>query len=83
MYVTEEEKQRVLRARLEAERKANRKKLTAYERTHRIAGITLLILAVLALVVFGAEGIGYSVLCGLFSIIGFVAKEEDKEAWYV
>jgi len=85
MYVTEEEKQRVLKARMEAERKAkrkaNQKRLSVYERTHKISGTCMLILAILALVVFGIEGIGYSILCGLFSVIGFAAKEEDREAW--
>ena len=84
-YISEEEKQTILRQRLEAERKAkrkaNQKKLSTYERTHRILGVSLLILAILALVVFGAEGICYSIMCGLFSIIGFTAKEEDREAW--
>ena len=80
-YISEEEKQTILRQRLEAERKANRKKLSAYEKTHRLAGTCMLIVAVLALVVFGAEGICYSIMCGLFSIIGFTAKEEDREAW--
>ena len=80
-YISEEEKQAILRNRLEQERKANRKRLTEYERSHRIVGICLIIMAILAVIIFGAEGIIWSIMCGIFSIIGFTAKEEDKELW--
>ena len=80
-YISEEEKQTILRNRLEAERRANRRKLTPFERTHRIAGVCLLIIAIFSLIVFQFEGLVAFISCGLFSIIGFVAKEEDREGW--
>ena len=81
MYVTEEEKKRILDMRMEQERKANRKRMTAYEMEHRIAGIALLVLAVLAYLVFGMESIVICIMCGLFAIMALCAREEDRKKW--
>lgn len=80
-YITEEEKRYVLNRRMEEERKANRKRMTAYEMEHRIAGIALLVLAVLAYLVFGMESIIICIMCGLFAIMALCAREEDREKW--
>lgn len=79
MYVTEEEKLNILRNRLEAERKAKRR-LTEHERTHRILGILLIIMAFVFLYI-GGEGILGTILCSFFAIICLAAKEEDREEW--
>lgn len=80
MYVTEEEKQAILRQRIEMERKANKKRLTENERTHRILGVLLVILA-LAFLYIGGEGIMGTIVCSFFAVICFLAREEDREEW--
>ena len=80
MYITEEEKLMVLRNRMEQERKANRRRMTEHERTHRIMGAIMLVLALVCLYIGGEMIIG-AIMCGLFSAIGFCAREEDREEW--
>lgn len=77
MYVTEEEKRAILRQRLEAERKANKRRMTENERTHRILGVLLIILALVFLYI-GGEGIMGTIVCSFFAIICFCAREEDR-----
>ena len=79
-YITEEEKLMVLRNRMEQERKANRRRLTEHETNHRILGVIMLILALICLYIGGEMIIG-AIMCGLFSAIGFSAREEVKEEW--
>ena len=79
-YISEEEKQVILRRRLELERKANKKRLTEYERTHRILGVIMLILALFCLCIGGEMIIG-TILCSFFAVIGLLAKEEDRMEW--
>ena len=81
MYVTEEEKYAILRNRMEEdERKANRKRLSEHERTHRILGVLLVILA-LGFLYLGGEGILGTIVCSFFAIICFCANEEARETW--
>jgi len=80
-YITEQEKKRILDARMEQERKANKRRATEFERTHRIAGIGLILLAVASYIVFGMESIIICIVCGLFGIIGLCAREEDRKKW--
>ena len=80
MYVTEEEKKAILRQRLEAERKANKKRMTAYERQYRILGVIMLIMALFCLYIGGEMIIG-TILCSFFAVIGLLAREEDKMEW--
>lgn len=80
MYVTEEEKLAILRNRLEAERKANRRRLTEHERNHRILGVILLILAIGCFIIGGELIIG-SIMGIFFSIVCFAAREEDRKEW--
>ena len=79
-YITEEEKRAILRQRLEAERRANRKRLTAYERQYRILGMIGVILAIASLCI-GGEAIIGTILCGFLAVVGFLAKEEDRQEW--
>ena len=76
MYVTEEEKLRVLKARMEQERKAKRKNLSAYVKQHRIAGVCMFGLGILCLFL---KMPGVTLLCAFFGVAGFLAKEEDEE----
>ena len=80
MYVTEEEKLSILRSRLEEERKANRRRLTVHEKNHRILGWIMLGMSLVCLYIGGELIIG-SILCVFFSIVGFTAREEDREEW--
>ena len=80
MYITEEEKKAILRQRMEAERKANKKRMTAYERQYRILGVIMLIMALFCLYIGGEMIIG-TILCSFFAVIGLVAKEEDRLEW--
>lgn len=75
-YITEEEKRTILRQRLEAERKAKRK-LTENERTHRILGVLLIILALVFLYI-GGEGIMGTIVCSFFALICLCVREEDR-----
>ena len=79
-YISEEEKQAILRQRMEQERKANRRRLTEHETNHRILGVIMLILALICLYIGGEMIIG-AIMCGLFSAIGFSAREEAREEW--
>ena len=79
-YITEEEKQTILRQRLEQERKANRRRLTENEKTHRILGIILLVIAIGCFIIGGELIIG-SIMSMFFSIVCFGAREEDRESW--
>jgi hypothetical protein len=82
MYVTEEEKRAILRQRLEAERKANRKRMSANQFQHMIAGI---IMAIMAIVTFylsikiDGEFIIFTIVCGFMSLVCFGAREEETE----
>ena len=79
-YITEEEKRAILNQRLEAERKANKRRMTEHERTHRILGVLMLILAVICLVI-GGEGIIGTIICAFMSLVCFGAKEEYRKEW--
>lgn len=80
MYVTEEEKKRILDMRMEQERKANKKRLTAYEKHHRIIGWIAVGMALICLYIGGELIIG-TFVCGFLAIVGFSAKEEVREEW--
>lgn len=80
MYVTEEEKLAILRNRLEAERKANRRRLTTKEKHHRAIGWFMLGMA-LACLYIGGEAIIGTIMCGFFALVGFTAREEVREEW--
>lgn len=80
MYVSEEEKLRVLKTRMEQERKANRKlrraNTSAYIKQHRLAGMLMFLLGI-ACLFFGIPEV--TILCSFFGVAGFLAKEEDQE----
>lgn len=76
MYVTEEEKLRVLKARMEEERKARKRNVSAYVKQHRIAGTCMFGLGIVSLFL-GMPGV--TILCSFFGVAGFLAKEEDEE----
>lgn len=75
-YITEEEKLRVLKARMEQERKAKRKNVSAYVKQHRLLGALMFLLGI-ACLFFGMPGV--TILCAFFGVAGFLAKEEDEE----
>ena len=77
MYVTEEEKLRVLKARMELERKARRKSVSAYVKQHRIAGMIMFVLGIICLFL-GMPGA--TILFAFFGAAVFLVKEED-EVW--
>lgn len=79
-YITEEEKLTILRNRLEAERKANKKHLSANEKLHRFLGALLLIFAVIFLAI-GGEGIIGTIICAFMALVCFGAREEDRKTW--
>lgn len=80
MYVTEEEKKRILDMRMEEERKANRRRMTAHEKNHRILGWIGFGMALVCLYIGGELIIG-SIVFGFLSILGFSAREEVREEW--
>lgn len=80
MYVTEEEKKRILDMRMEEERKANRRRMTAHEKNHRILGWIGVGMALVCLYIGGELIIG-SIIFGFLSILGFSAREEAREEW--
>lgn len=79
-YITEEEKRYVLDRRMEHERKANRRRMTAHEKNHRILGWIGVGMALVCLYIGGELIIG-SILFGFLSILGFSAREEVREEW--
>ena len=84
MYVTEEEKREILRNRLEAERKANRKHMSANQKQHMIAGILMLIMALVTFylsVNMDGEFIIFTIVCGFMSLVCFGAREEGETEW--
>ena len=76
MYVTEEEKLRILKARMEQERKAKRKNASAYVKQHRLIGTLMFLLGIVCLFI-GMPGV--TILCSFFGVAGFLAKEGDEE----
>lgn len=77
MYVTEEEKKRILDMRMEQERKAKRR-LTPYEKHHKKLGCILVFLGICCLYIGGELIIG-TFVCGFLAILGFSAKEVEEE----
>ena len=80
MYVTEEEKKQILDMRMEAERKANRRRISIHEKNHKILGWIGVGMAIACLYIGGELIIG-SIICGFIAILGFSAREEVREEW--
>ena len=83
-YITEEEKQAILRQRLEAERKANRKRISETQRNHILTGIIMLLMAFVGFYLsmeMDGEFIIITIICGFMSLVCFGAREEEEEEW--
>ena len=78
-YITEEEKREILARRLEMERKANRKEMSATEIYHILIGILMAAVSILALYLsatIDGEFIIFTFLCGFMSLVCFCTKKE-------
>jgi len=85
-YITEEEKLRVLRNRMEAERKANRKRHTFFTKETALQKvIAILLVAGASMAAMYLQDSGYLVIPVLLGLILFFSKrnifEEVEEEW--
>ncbi len=81
-YITEEEKLRVLRKRMDAERKARKRNVSAYVKQHRFLGTCMIGLALVCLLLgifVDASFFGLILVCAFFSAAAFSAKDGDDE----